>query len=222
MQLISEIDDNTFRPAAPRNGQRQSSVGSRALALKPKNQLWTEEGYKLFAEEGLDGLQVERLARILGLNKSGFYYYFADLEGYCTELLSLHQSKISEFLRDVRQIKTFDPEYLQLLMKHATTVMFQVQLTRHKSRPAFYEASEIVDQRVNLAVRALWSEYMDDPGHSDLSIRYYYIIRDMIYTRISFRKLEYDFLRSMVSEARALFIEIRQHEPVILTGKSNK
>jgi AcrR family transcriptional regulator len=193
------------------------------LVFKQKNQsLWTEEGYQLFAEEGLDGIQVERLARILGLNKSGFYYYFSDLEGYCTELLSLHQNKISEFLREVRQIKKFDPDYLQLLMKHATTFMFQVQLTRHKSKSSFYEASEIVDHRINLAVRALWSEYVDDPGHSDLSIRYYYIIRDMIYARISFRKLEYDFLRSMVSEARALFIEIRQHEPVLQTVKSNR
>jgi AcrR family transcriptional regulator len=51
---------------------------------KAKNSsAWTEVGYALFAEEGLDGIQVERLARILKLNKSGFYHYFRDLDGYC-------------------------------------------------------------------------------------------------------------------------------------------
>ena len=50
---------------------------------KHKNSsVWTEEGYRLFAKEGLDGIQVERLARILSLNKSGFYHYFGDLEGF--------------------------------------------------------------------------------------------------------------------------------------------
>jgi AcrR family transcriptional regulator len=59
---------------------------------KVKNSLlWTEEGYNIFAKEGLDAIQVERLARILHLNKSGFYHYFGDLEGYCVELIKMHE-----------------------------------------------------------------------------------------------------------------------------------
>lgn len=106
-------------------------------------------------------------------------------------------------------------------MKHSVTVMFQVELTRQKDSSSFYEASEIVDQRVNLAVQTLWCEYMDDPGHSDLSMRYYYIVRDMFYARISFRKLNYDFLRNMVSQARLLFTELRQREPSLHVEATN-
>jgi hypothetical protein len=37
---------------------------------------WLDVGYKIFAHEGPEGIQVERLARILGVNKSGFYHFF--------------------------------------------------------------------------------------------------------------------------------------------------
>ena len=63
---------------------------------KAKNSsVWTEVGYNLFAEEGIEGIQVERLARILQLNKSGFYHYFGDIDGYCEELINLHKKKLT-------------------------------------------------------------------------------------------------------------------------------
>ena len=65
--------------------------------------LWATAGYELFANEGLEGIQVERLARILQLNKSGFYHYFADLEGFCQELIQLHRRKIDLLLSEVRE-----------------------------------------------------------------------------------------------------------------------
>src|SRR5690348_16960665 len=113
---------------------------------KSKNvSAWTEQGYTLYAEEGLEGIQIERLARILQLNKSGFYY-FGDMEVYCTALLKLHDEKINNFLDEVSQIKCVDPEYLLLLINNPVMVMFQIQLTREKSNLKFYQASEGVDQ----------------------------------------------------------------------------
>ena len=67
---------------------------------KHKNSsVWTEEGYCLFAKEGLHGIQVERLARILGLNKSEFYHYFGDIEGFCYALVLLHKKRFPSFCR---------------------------------------------------------------------------------------------------------------------------
>jgi len=39
---------------------------------KLKIDAWIKAGYKLLGKEGVDGVKVERLARILQLNKSGF------------------------------------------------------------------------------------------------------------------------------------------------------
>lgn len=59
--------------------------------------VWTEGGYKIFANEGTEGIQVERLARILNLNNSGFYHYFGDLKSFIDELLKLHEKKADFF-----------------------------------------------------------------------------------------------------------------------------
>jgi AcrR family transcriptional regulator len=176
---------------------------------KVKNSLaWTELGYDLFANEGIDGLQVERLARILQLNKSGFYHYFGDLEGFCAELISLHKKKVSYFLQEVNLTQKIDPDYLLLLIKHAATVMFQVQLTRNKNGHSFYQESEKVDRRVDVALRDLWTDFLGIQNNPDLAMRYYDIVRDMFYTRISFQNLNYPFLHNLVTDAKLLIQEI--------------
>ena len=174
--------------------------------------LWMEQGYILFAEEGLEGIQIERLARILQLNKSGFYHYFADLEGYYEDLIKLHKQKIDRFVHDVGEAKTLDPDYLFVLIKHAPTVMFQVQLTRIKDRVSFYETSKAVDQRVNVAVHNLWGDYLDVHGNSDLALRYFHLVRDMFYTRISFKNLNYEFLHNLAAEAKLLVNQLGQYK----------
>jgi AcrR family transcriptional regulator len=174
--------------------------------------LWLEQGFTLFAEEGLEGIQIERLARILYLNKSGFYHYFVDLEGFYEELIKLHDKKVSLFVHDVGQAKKLDPEYLSVLIKHATTVMFQVQLTRTKNRVPFYNASRAVDERVNLAVHPLWADYLEVHSNSDVALRYFQLVRDMFYTRISFENLNYEFLHKLAAEAKQLMSHIGQYK----------
>jgi AcrR family transcriptional regulator len=177
---------------------------------KTRRSGWIETGYRLFAEEGLEGIQVERLARIVGLNKSGFYHYFGDLERFCSELIEHHFDKVTLFIQDVRLAKNLDPEYLQLVIRHATTVMFQVQLTRNKTQHSFYEASQVVDQRVNPEVHRIWSEFLGDYNHSHVALRYYFIIRDMFYTRISFENLNYQYLHGLAEEAKSVMTQMRK------------
>ena len=114
------------------NSKRPTFVRSlKNIMEKAKNlSVWTEVGYNLFAEEGLDGIQVERLARILQLNKSGFYHYFGDLDGYCEELIKVHKRKTDLYLEDVATVKSIDPDFLMLLVKYKVPVMFQLQLLR--------------------------------------------------------------------------------------------
>jgi AcrR family transcriptional regulator len=70
-----------------------------ALFMKNTKNLstWLDTGYELFAREGLEGIQIERLARIVGLNKSGFYHYFGNLEIYRHELVKSHVQKVQQY-----------------------------------------------------------------------------------------------------------------------------
>ena len=169
---------------------------------------WTEAGYDLFAEEGLEGLQVERLARILQLNKSGFYHYFGDLEGYCDELLKLHQYRVGLYCNKVREVKTIDPEYLHVLIEFKMPTLFQMQLGRIKNKPAFHAVEKWVDHEEDVAIKQLWCQYMDVTGNSDLAMRYFDIFRSMVYARIGFENFTFPYLSSLFEEAKTVMSQL--------------
>jgi AcrR family transcriptional regulator len=187
---------------------------------KAKNlSVWTEGGYPLFAEEGRDGIQVERLARILQLNKSGFYHYFGDLDGYYEELIKLHKRKADLFLADVAKVKSIDPDYLMVLVQHKVPCMFHLQLIRSKDNPLFYKTAEKIDQQEDTLIGELWSDYLGfhDPG---LAIRYFNIVRDMLYARVSFKNFDYHFLHNLMTEARAAMQQVTENNAALDTGDS--
>jgi len=84
---------------------------------KRKNQsIWIEAGYELFAFEGVEGIQIERLARIVDHNKSSFYHYFGDLEGFFADLVKQHVELTDRYNDELKKITTIDPEFIQLLV----------------------------------------------------------------------------------------------------------
>ena len=143
---------------------------------------------------------------------------FGDLEGFCIELLELHKKKINVFIEEVYGVKKLDPDYLHLVITHTEMVMFQVQLIKYPSNNFLHAASEIVDQKVRVAVRELWCDYLDVPSDTDLGMRYYSMVRDMFYTRISFQNLNYTFLHDMVADAKSIMDEISDRKPVDAAG----
>ena len=187
---------------------------------KAKNSsIWTEAGYDLFAKEGIEGIQVERLARILNLNKSGFYHYFGDLDGYCEELIKLHRRKADLYLADLSKVKSIDPDYLMMLVRHKIPCLFHLHLIRSKNNPLFYKTAEQIDQQEDVVVGELWSEYLGIQDHPTLAIRYFNIVRDMLYTRVNIKNFEYPFLQKLIAEAKAVMQQMTDSKE-LETGES--
>jgi len=170
---------------------------------------WLEEGYNLFAAEGVSGIQIERLARILQLNKSGFYHYFGDMEGYWTELLHLHDKRAIDFMDELREIATIEPDYFELVVRYKVPVMFQMQLRRSQDKYAlFHKAAGRLDQKSSEILNPLWSRYLGVEDNPDLALRYFEIVRDMFYARITFKEFDYSFLKRLVTEAKVVMQQI--------------
>ena len=51
-----------------------------------KKQDWINLGYKLFSEQGVTGINVEKMARKLKVNKSSFYWYFKTKKEFIQQL----------------------------------------------------------------------------------------------------------------------------------------
>ena len=170
--------------------------------------VWLEEGYSLFASEGIEGIQIERLARILKRNKSGFYHRFGDLEGFLAELLGLHQKIAHDFLHDLRAATAIEPDFFELLLKYKVPVMFQMHCLRYRQNPSFYQAAEAIHRKEDVILSPLWCKYLGVEDNPELAIRYFAIVRDMFYTRITFKDYNYEFLKRVVTEARVVLQQI--------------
>ena len=97
--------------------------------------------------------------------------------------------------------------------------MFHLQLIRSKNNPLFYKTAEEIDQQEDVLVGELWSDYLGIHDHPTLAIRYFNIVRDMLYARISSKNFEYPFLHKLMSEAKAVMQQMTDAKE-LETGES--
>ena len=179
------------------------------------SQKWIATGYHLFAKEGPDGIHVERLARILHLNKSGFYYYFGDRECYVDRLVSYHYHMFDLFVKDVANCKNVDPDYVNILVKHKVAEMAQIQLVRNKSNPWFYAAHEKLDEKIDYAVWPIWAKYTAISNDPELAIIYHGLVRDVLYSRVNWENFDFKYIQFLVDEAKDIVAQmVNEKDPV--------
>lgn len=165
---------------------------------------WIEIGYELFALEGESGIQIERLARIINLNKSGFYHYFDTKENYFDHLMDYHLKLADGIKTENHTSKYFDPDFLNLMVKNKTFFLVQMQLFLNKHTVLFKETFNKASAKYLRDIIPLWSEYVGIPKCSELSIRYFIMTQSTIYSQLTSKTLTYIHLQKMVNEAKSL------------------
>lgn len=170
--------------------------------------VWLTTGYNLFAEEGHEGLQVERLARITGLNKSGFYHYFGDQDEFLNQLIKEHERLVDSFVAAISQVERYDPDYLNVLLDYKMTTFFQTQLVRNRHVKIFIEAHIRTNKKIAPIVTPLFSKEIGLSGEA--AYPYYEMMREMFYTRIDFNSFTYEYLHAMVERFKSMISKIRE------------
>lgn len=178
------------------------------MTKSPSFQHWINTGYTLFAQEGLEGIQVERIARAMNLNKSGFYHYFRDRENFLKQLVE-HHCRIAESIAgDMRTIHKFDPEFVHILLRYSDPVLFHMQVVRYRQHHLLNECYAKVNDVVDTALVPSWAEFIGTPDNHDFARKYFEQARDMFYSRITSERMNEDFLRSLIYEVRGLIQEV--------------
>jgi AcrR family transcriptional regulator len=165
-------------------------------------QTWIDTGYDLFAKEGLEGIQVERLARILNLNKSGYYHYFGDRNSYIESLMQKQIEYAHQLVKDFSQVRQFDPQFMEVLIKHTTAVMVHNQLVRNRHDELLLQTYQQVNDIVDPVVIRLFADFIGFKDYLEFATKYYSQVRDMFYTQISFERMNYPFLRDFMYQAK--------------------
>ncbi len=163
---------------------------------------WIEAGYEQFAAEGLEGIQVERLARITALNKSGYYHYFGERDTFLEKLMEHHLHLGITYTNELKQIKQFDPEYLELLIKYKTPLMFTSQLVRNRHDQLLVSTHQKINEMVDPVLSKLFADFIGHKDHLEFSTKYYNQVRYMFHAQITPERMNYTFLRDFMYEAR--------------------
>jgi AcrR family transcriptional regulator len=177
---------------------------------------WIEAGYNQFAAEGLEGIQVERLARITGLNKSGYYHYFGDRDSYVEKLMEHHVHLATAYTNELQQIQQFDPEYIELLIKYATPLMFSSQLVRNRQNKLIVETHARINEMIDPVLSKLFADFIGYKEHLEFSTKYYNQVRYMFHAQVTPDRINYPYLRDFLYEARELIqraIELAAKNP---------
>jgi len=174
----------------------------------------------LFSVNGPDGVQVEKLARMLGLNKSGFYHHFGDREGLFTFIVQHHSRMNEQFYNGISAANSFSPGFLNLVIKYRTAVLVQMQLRKHSDVPMFRDAFQAAKKRNTPLILPLWEDYLKISGNPALSKELYTIFQDVFFMRIANEDLTFklaegiamNFLR-IISAVKLYGIKLNTPKP---------
>jgi AcrR family transcriptional regulator len=188
---------------------------------KIKIEAWTKAGYKLLGKEGIDGIKVERLARILQLNKSGFYHYFGSMKVYLKSLLQYHVDMAKVIAIEIAACESLDPDLLHLMVKHKGFFLVESQLLL-KSKPAYFNAEVLEASKIiNKELLPLWRKDTQLPQDPELALSYLNIILHFFYARINSDNLSYPFLHSLTFETEEVLNKVMD-EKYVLASKVAK
>lgn len=177
--------------------------------MTESSQKWIETGYQMFAETGPGGFNVEKLAILVGLNKSGFYHYFIDRDIFFQELMDYHCQMGEKFAIELSQLNEFLPGYINLLVKYSTPVQIQIQLRRNFNIQLFKVSYYKVKNRNNVFQIPLWAKYLDIKD-LQLANELFEIISDLIATRHESNKVNIDFLKGIFEGMKITIDKIRK------------
>ncbi len=108
--------------------------------------IWVKVGYEMFALKGLNGLQIEPIAKLVGKSKSSFYHLFADIEIFLDELLTYHISQVKLMCEKESKALNFNPDIINIFVEHKIDILFNKQLRINHQNTEFRKVMKITDE----------------------------------------------------------------------------
>lgn len=119
-------------------------------------EIWVKTGYEIFALSGQSGLKIEQIAKKVGISKSSFYHFFADIELFVEELLKRHIEKSHIIAQKEQNAKNINPDLIEIIVDHKIDVLFNRQLRINRENKIFIDVLTKSNEIVGNAFVMLW------------------------------------------------------------------
>jgi AcrR family transcriptional regulator len=175
---------------------------------------WIRVGYKLLSSEGMEGMKIERLARTLKLNKSGFYYYFGSMNAFFKRLMEYHVAIAVTIAEEIDECDTIDPDLLLLVVQHKEFFLVEANLIV-KSKTPFAGDLDGASNVINKAILALWKKTSGLDVDPAAALAYVNIIRHFLYARIDQKHIDFEYLHNLTRETREVLSKVAYEHRVL-------
>jgi len=175
-------------------------------------QKWLECGCELFAQDGAEGLQVERLARILKLNKSGFYHYFSDPEIFLNTLFKHHRDQARQMALHIQECKLLDPDYFKVIVKFKLFVLVQGKLISRSNNLLHYEVFKEAREVTKIELLPLWRRTFFLPDSQEVVLSHLSLFDNAFHAQANINNITYEFLHQMKTDNMTMMREVFEYQ----------
>ncbi|WP_236972519.1 TetR/AcrR family transcriptional regulator [Membranihabitans marinus] len=148
-----------------------------------KKENWISLGYRLFSENGINGIVVEKMAIKLNVNKSSFYWHFKTKKDFINEVISYWVSIDTNRIITTVESKSsgrekFD-ELIKIAFKKETNLDFIFYLKRYALKDQKIQTliDQIDDERIDYVKHILMEiGFLEQEAFTKSSIFYKYLI----------------------------------------------
>jgi AcrR family transcriptional regulator len=139
----------------------------------PTRSDWLEAGLTALADDGPNGLRIDRLCRRLGVSKGSFHHHFAGTSDFKKALLAAYEARVVKALEEaIEQTAAATPNAALAGLTAAITSQqsfYRPNLEVAMRAWAFSDREvRAVQERVDLrrleSLRGIWSNVLDDPA----------------------------------------------------------
>jgi AcrR family transcriptional regulator len=139
----------------------------------PSRSEWLEAGLASVADDGPNGLRIDRLCRRLNVSKGSFHHHFAGAGDFKQALLAAYETRVVEALdQAIEQTIAVTPK--DALAGLTASITNREGFYRPElevamrawafSDPEVRAVQERIDERRLESLRGIWSEILDDPA----------------------------------------------------------
>jgi AcrR family transcriptional regulator len=139
----------------------------------PSRSDWIQAGLSAVADEGPNGLRIDRLCQRLGVSKGSFHHHFAGAGDFKRALLTAYEALVVELLdQTIERTATDTPKAALADLTAAITSTegfyrpdLEVAMRAWAfSDPEVRAVQERVDTRRLVSLEGIWSRILDDPA----------------------------------------------------------
>lgn len=177
--------------------------------MKSKRDKWIEAGYEIFALNGPSGLRIEHLAENVGISKSSFYHFFADLDCFIEELLEYHFRRAQMIADKENKCANIDPELISILVEHKLDLLFSRQLRIRKATEPYNSFFEKSNSSISSSIIDLWSKEIG-LANKDIAQDVFDLAIENFYMQISYENINYLWLSNYFRSIESVVASIKK------------